>query len=139
MEMIKMSENSKLDSIREIFSKDVYATSTTGIYIEDAAQGYSLCTMPIRPEILNANGFVMGGALFTLADFAFAVASNFDKLNTVSITSQINYLTVAKGTKVTAKAECVRSGKSVCFYDITITDDTGRTVATVSVTGHISG
>lgn len=134
-----MSDDKKLDEIREIFAKDVYATDTTGIYIESASHGHSVCSMDIRPGLLNANGFVMGGALFTLADFAFAVASNYDKMCAVSVTSQISYLTVAKGKKVTAEAVCVREGRNVCFYDVIITDDLGREVAKVTITGHISG
>lgn len=133
-----MSDNDRLSEIREIFGRDIYATETTGIYIESASKGRSVCSLDIRPELLNANGFVMGGALFTLADFAFAVASNYESMNTVSVTSTISYLTVAKGGKVTAEAVCVREGRNVCFYDVMITDDTGRKVAKVSITGHIS-
>ena len=137
-----MSENltkeEKLEQLRVIFNGDVYATQTTGIYIEDAAHGYSRCSLDVGPHLLNANGFVMGGAIFTLADFAFAVASNYDEMNTVSVTSQISYLTVAKGTRITAEAECIREGRHMCYYTITITDDTGRKIAVVSTTGYIS-
>ena len=136
-ERYRMTDNERLDRIRETFSADVFATSTVGIYIEEARQGYSRCSLDIRPGLLNANGVVMGGALYTLADFAFAVASNCDSMNTVGVTSQISYLTVARGTKVTAEAVCAREGRSMCFYDITVTDDAGRTVAKASMTGFI--
>ena len=128
----------KLEHLRKIFSGDVYATATTGIVIDDAAKGYSRCSLEIGPHLLNANGFVMGGAIFTLADFAFAVASNFDGMTTVSVTSQISYLTVAKGTSLIAEAECIREGRNVCYYSVTINDDTGRKIAVVSITGFIS-
>ena len=65
-----------LDQIRACFSGDRYATETTGILIQDAQPGASVCTLPLRPELLNANHAPMGGAIFTLADFAFAVAVN---------------------------------------------------------------
>ena len=132
-----MNSDENLERIRKTFSADVYATSTTGIYIEDAYKGYSRCSLDIRPEVLNANNTVMGGALFTLADFAFAVASNCESMNTVGVTSQISFMTTAKGSKVTAEARCVREGRNMCFYEVTVSDDTGRTVAKASMTGFI--
>ena len=131
-----MTDKQTLDRIREIFSADRFATSTTGIYIEEASKGHSRCSLDVRPELLNANGVVMGGALFTLADFAFAVASNCESMNTVGVTSQISFMTTAKGSKVTAEARCAREGRNMCFYEVTVSDDTGRTVAKASMTGH---
>ena len=65
-----------LEEIRERFQKDIYATETTGVEIVEAKPGRALCKLTLRPEHMNANGVPMGGAIFTLADFACAVASN---------------------------------------------------------------
>ncbi len=127
-----------LDRLRELFDNDVYATQTTGAYIEEASKGHSVCSLEITPKLLNANGSVMGGALFTLADFAFAVASNYERMNTVSVSSQISYFTTARGNKLFAKADCLRSGKHICYYGVDIYDDTERKVAAVTITGYIT-
>ena len=76
--------------------------------IEQVDEGYAKCWLEIQPHHLNAAGTVMGGAIFTLADFAFAVASNWNKPLHVSTTSQITYLGVARGTRLIAEARKVK-------------------------------
>lgn len=58
-----------------------------------------------RPRHLNAAGTVQGGALFTLADFAFAVAANAGGVLTVSLQNSISFLRAAKPARLTARAE----------------------------------
>ena len=45
------------------------------VEIEEVDDGYAKCSLEIQPHHLNAANTVMGGAIFTLADFAFAVAT----------------------------------------------------------------
>jgi hypothetical protein len=79
----------------------------------------------------------MGGAIFTLADFAFAVASNFQRSVTVAQAAQITYLAAAKGTVLFAEAREVRSGHSTCFFQADITDEFGTKVAFFTGNGFI--
>ena len=65
-----------LEEIRARFSSDHYAIEVTGIAIQDAQAGYAVCVLPLREDLLNINHKPMGGAIFTLADFTFAVAAN---------------------------------------------------------------
>lgn len=124
-----------LEKAKEIFTNDRFATEAAGIEIEEAEKNHSRCSMQIKPVHLNAVGGVMGGALFTLADFAFAIASNLDSDPTVSLSSTIAFTGAAKGTKLTAEAKCLKDGRSTCLFSVTITDDTGAQVAYVTVTG----
>ena len=124
-----------LERARALFTDDRFATEVTGIVIEDAGKDYAKCTLELTPSHMNAAGVAMGGALFTLADFTFAVAANSVEMNTMSLTSSITYLSAAKGGKLTAEASCVRSGRNTCYYIITITDESGKAVASVSTTG----
>lgn len=68
-----------LDEIREFFAKDRFATEN-GAVIEAVGKNTATVGMKIEPRHRNAAGIVMGGAIFTLADFAFAVASNHEKI-----------------------------------------------------------
>lgn len=70
---------SKLDEARKLFSKDLYATKMSGIEIDEVGDNYAKCSMPLTENHRNAYGGIMGGSIYTLADFAFAVASNFDR------------------------------------------------------------
>ncbi len=128
-----------LEEVRNFFSEDKYATKLTGIVIEDAKENYSCCTLELTDDHKNLFGDVMGGALFTLADFAFAVASNKPERYTATLTSEIRYLAQTKGTKLKAECNVVKDGKRTCFADITIIDDLGVKVALVTVSGiHLS-
>lgn len=124
-----------IEEIREFFSHDAFATNAGG-YIEEVGDNYSVCSMPIDERHMNAVGNVMGGVYFTLADFAFAVATNHDNPCCVSLDSTINFMSIAKGDKIYAKAECIRDGRTTCVYIIKITDAAGKLVAQVTTTGH---
>jgi len=80
----------------------------------------------------------MGGAIYTLADFAFAVASNgFSQRAVVSVSCSISYLAAARGETLTAEARRVKEGRSTAFYTVDVADDTGAKVAVMTVTGFI--
>ena len=79
----------------------------------------------------------MGGAAFTLADFAFAVAANQNGREVVTQASQITFLTPAKGKRLTAVAHQVKDGRKTCFYEITVSDDLDTQVAFVTVNGFV--
>lgn len=128
-----------LEEAREFFGKDLYATQQTGIEILAAEPGYAKCAMKIEDRHKNAHGHVMGGVFFTMADYAFAIASNFKQPSTVTQTSQIVYLSSPKGSTLFAETEKIRAGKTTCFYKIMITDDTGADIAYVTTTGFVVG
>ena len=126
----------RLEWAREFFKGDKFATEAAEIRIEEAEGDYARCSMRILPKHLNAANTVMGGALFTLADFTFAVAANKPDEMVFSLCSDISFLSQAKGDTVFAAAKCVKNGKSACFYTVEITDSEDNLVANVTVTGH---
>ena len=130
-----MSEKTDLEEAREFFSGDFYATKATGIVIDEVGDHYARCSMEITRNHQNAYGGVMGGATFTLADYTFAVASNFRQPHTVSVTSQINFIGMAKGTKLISESHLIRDGRSTCLYSIEIKDDLENKVAFVTISG----
>ena len=126
---------SDLEKAREFFGQDFYATKATGIVIEEVGDHFARCSFDITRNHQNAYGGVMGGATFTLADYTFAVASNFNQPHTVSVTSQINYIGIAKGTKIIAESHLIKDGRTTCLYEINITDDLGNKVAFATISG----
>ncbi len=123
-----------IEEIREIFKNDRFAT-VNGAYIEEVGDGYSVCSIEINENHKNAVGGIMGGVMFMLADFAFAVAANHDVMNTVSISSNIAFVGVCKGTKLIAAAKCLKDGKSTCYYNISVCDELENLVCEVNITG----
>ncbi|MDR1628810.1 MAG: PaaI family thioesterase [Oscillospiraceae bacterium] len=128
---------SRTEWAREFFQKDRFASKTTGITIVEAKGDYAKCELKPNENHMNAVGAVMGGAIFTLADFAFAVATNTPERHVTSVTSEISYFARAKGDTLIAEANCHKMGKSVCFYTVEVKDNLGIHVANVSVTGFL--
>ena len=126
---------SDLEKAREFFNGDFYATKATGIIIEEVGDHFARCSFEITRNHQNAYGGVMGGAIFTLADYTFAVSSNFNQPQTVSITSQINFIGMAKGKKLVSESHLIKDGRTTCLYGIDITDDLGTKIAYVTISG----
>ena len=127
-----------LEEVKKIFEGDRFATEN-GAVIEEIGNHSAICSLVITDSHRNAMGAVMGGTYFMLADFAFAVAANWEKMGCVSLHSDITFLGAAKGNKLTAKAVCIKDGKSTSCYRVDVTDDLGNLTATVTVTGYHVG
>ena len=127
-----------IEEVRKIFEGDRFAMQN-GAVIEEIGDHSATCSLVITDLHRNAMGAVMGGTYFMLADFAFAVAANWEKLGCVSLHSDISFLTSAKGKKLIAKAVCIKDGKSTACYRVDVTDDLGNLTATVTVTGYHVG
>ncbi|MBE6872992.1 MAG: PaaI family thioesterase [Ruminococcus albus] len=123
-----------IDEIREFFSHDLYAFDT-GAYIEEVGDRYAKVSLVLTERHKNAVGGVMGGVYFTLADFAFAVASNWQKSGTVSLNSDISFIGVPKTEKIFAETELVKDGRSVCTYIVKVSDSEGAPLAAVKIVG----
>ena len=124
-----------VEEAREFFKGDRFA-ATNGIEIEDLYDGGCVCSVKIREDHCNALGSAMGGLVFTLADFAFAVASNNDHRPCVSLDSDIRFLSPSKGSILRAKASLVKSGKTTSVFNVVVTDETGRETALFTGTGY---
>ena len=126
-----------IDKIRERFSADRFAVQAAGAHIDLAEPGHAICSMELRPVHLNSNAAPMGGAIFTLADFAFAVASNAysDRL---TVTQQVSaeFLAASKGGSLIAEARCMRQGRSSCFYTVEVRDELGTRAAYLTINGR---
>ncbi|MCR4843153.1 MAG: PaaI family thioesterase [Eubacterium sp.] len=127
-----------LEEVREYFSEDKYATATTGIVIEEASEGYARVSLKLDERHKNAMGAVMGAVYFTMADFAFAVATNASEAeaSTVTLDSSVRFVSSPRTDTLFAEAKVVKDGKSVSFCEIKVTDESGRDVCLVSSTGY---
>jgi len=126
-----------LEEAREFFKMDRFAVHT-GIKIEAKEHNFARCSLEIEDKHLAAHDNVMGGVLFTLADFCFAVASNDTDCLTVTSNSNISYLAAPRGKSLVAECSCVKDGKRLCYFQTVVKDAEGREVALVTSTGmHI--
>ena len=126
---------SDLEKAREFFGGDLYTTDATGIVIEEVGDHFARCSLQIERKHQNAYGGVMGGVICTLADFTFAVCSNFNQPHTVSLNCNVNFLGMAKGKTLISSSRQIKDGRSTCTYEIDITDELGTQVAMTTFTG----
>ena len=119
----------------KLFEKDRFATCN-GAVIDEVDDHYAKCSLRIEDNHRNAMGAVMGGVYFTLADFAFAVAANWQQIGTVSLNSDIAYLGSARGDRLTAEAFCIKNGRTTSYYRIEVKDAEDRLVVVVNTTGY---
>lgn len=133
--MSEKFDEKELEEVRNFFAADRYAMDTTGITIDEAGEGYSRVSVKINGSHLSATGHVMGGVMFVLADFAFAVATNTRGRMCVNTSSSIQYLYSPADGTLTATARLKKSGKRIAFYEVDVTDDKGHDVARIQITG----
>ena len=130
-----MESKKTIEEVRKIFEGDRFATEN-GAVIEEIGDHSAICSLVITDSHRNAMGAVMGGTYFMLADFAFAVAANWEKMGCVSLRSDISFLGAAKGEKLIAKAVCIKDGKTTACYRVDVMDELGNLTATVTATGY---
>jgi acyl-CoA thioesterase len=117
-----------MENLINFFKKDKFAMHS-GIELLEAAPGYAKARMEIEEKHLNALRAVQGGALFTLADLAFAAASNAYGIAAVGINSNISFVKAAtKGTLI-AEAKETSINPKIATYTVNITDEEGDLVA----------
>ena len=78
---------------------------------------------------------MMGGAIFTLADFAFAALTKVRERITVAQQVSINYLSPVKGSRLVATARYKKDGRNSCVVNVDVADDLGREIAQFVGTG----
>ena len=118
----------ELKELQELYKNDRFATNA-GCRIVEADISKVVCELPISEGLLNAHGAVMGGAIFTLADFAFAVASNLSGVPSVAIESNIRFYSATKGTKLIATCTTDRDGRNLGHYTVEVKDDLDKKIA----------
>jgi acyl-CoA thioesterase len=117
-----------MHKIEAFFQKDKYA-ELTGIKLIEVSEGRAKAMLEITENHLNSAGTVHGGVIFTLADFAFAVASNSYGTLAVAINAQISFFkAVAAGVLYAEATERARHPK-LASYAIDVTNENGDLIA----------
>ena len=129
-----MGQFETLEEARQYFAGDRFATEN-GMTLEAVDGEHAVTALTLAPRHRNALGGVMGGAIFTLADFAFAALTNDRTHQTVAQQVSINFLAPVKGDRLVATARYCKDGRASCVVNITVADTTGRPVAQFIGTG----
>ena len=129
-----LSDDPTLEEIEAVFANDRFATEAAGCRVVSGERGRAVCSMELADVHRNATGNVMGGAIFTLADFALAICCNIGEEPTVSVDSSISFFRSTQGAALTATAVCDKPGRHLGFYTVTVEDDLGKQIAKMTAT-----
>lgn len=101
----------------------------SGIELLEISEGCAKAVMKIGKHHLNAVGSVHGGAIFTLADFVFAVASNSHGTVSVAINASISFLKAAGKGSLFAEAKEIARNPKLASYTVNVTDEQENLIA----------
>ncbi len=117
-----------MDKIREFFKKDRFAAHND-ITLLEIQPGYAKAELIISDKHLNGVDITHGGAIFTLADLAFAVASNSHGSIAVGVSATISYLKSTNKGTLTAEAREMALNPKLATYNVEVRDDSNDMVA----------
>ena len=117
-----------MKTLDEFFKNDQFVNHC-GIELVSHQRGRAVTRLAVQPLHLNALGIVQGGAIFTLADYAFGVASNGYGTAAVGINVSITYIKATTSGTLTAVAHEVALNPKLSSYTVNVTDGTGALVA----------
>jgi acyl-CoA thioesterase len=117
-----------MESVQRFFKNDKFA-ERANIELVSVSPGQARAKMTLHPHHLNGYGTVQGGAIFTLADFAFAAASNSHGTVAVAINVSITFMKAGQTGTLWAEAREVSRNFKLGSYTVEVKDDTGEMVA----------
>ncbi len=100
-----------------------------GIRIVEARPGYAKTAMDLTEDHRNGAGVAHGGAIFSLADLAFAVASNSHGKLSLAVAASISYVKAGLGSTLYAEAVEISLGNKMATYTVTISNDMDEVIA----------
>ncbi len=113
---------------KEFFENDTFARDA-GIVLISTSLGKARLKMDISDKHLNSHRTVHGGAIFTLADTAFAVASNSHGVPAAAINAHISYMKSVSSGTLFADAEEFSLNPKLATYTVRVTDDNSDNIA----------
>jgi acyl-CoA thioesterase len=125
-------ENDTADNISTLKAKEAAEpiAKFLDMKLVELSPGYSKISMKLKPEYRNFNDLIFGGIVMSVADQAFAYATN--SLRTPSIATQFNIHLIAGagvGDELIAECRVVKSGRRIGVSEMTVTDRDGKLIA----------
>ena len=123
-----------MKKLKKLFEKKDRFAKLLGFEIVEIKEGYAKVEANIQDTHLNAADVLHGGYLFSLADYAFAIASNSKNNLSLAINANITFhKSISKG-KIEATAKEIKDGKNIASYEIIIQDENANLLATFTGT-----
>ena len=122
----------------EFFNRDRFANEN-GMRVVEIRPGYARAEMTVEARHLNAVGILQGGALFTLADLAFAAASDSHGVLAVACQADVTFFKAVESGRLAATAEEISRSRKLSTCLIRVTDEAGELVGLFKGVAYIKG
>jgi acyl-CoA thioesterase len=117
-----------MNTVKRFVEADQFAKHL-GIEMLDFSTGRAKARMTVQSHHLNSAGTVHGGAIFSLADAVFSVASNSHGTLAMAINVSISFFKAAKSGTLYAEGREVSINPKLATYLIDVKDEAGNSVA----------
>lgn len=116
--------------ITERITNDPYA-KFLGMTVDEIAEGYAKVSMDVTDNMMNIHGTANGGVIFSLADAAFAIASNTYEQQAVGINVNMNFIAAGfLNNRLIAVAKEVSKNSKIGFYNMEVRNEQDQLIAT---------
>ncbi|HCF96988.1 MAG: PaaI family thioesterase [Verrucomicrobiota bacterium] len=121
---------------KAVFNQHDLFARRNGMAITECGPGWAKAEMTVQPHHLNGAGTLHGGAMYTLADFAFACACNTHGDLAVAIACTMNYHRAVQQGVVRVQIREVARTKRIGTYAAELTDENDTLVASFTGTAY---
>jgi acyl-CoA thioesterase len=118
-----------METPKQFFNERDQFARSNGIKLISVSAGRAEATMTLEPRHWNGVNLAHGGAIFTLADFAFAAAANSHGTIAVAINVSITFLKATSTGSLRAEAREVALNPKLGSYTVEVKDEQGDLVA----------
>lgn len=130
----------------ELFNKMIHHFNTedrfcksNGIKVVEIRPGYGRTQLTVCEQHLNGLDIVQGGAVYTLADLAFAAASNSHGIASVGMHTDTSFIHPGKSGVLTAEAREISRTRKTGHYEVEVKDEEGKLIAKFTGIGYFLG
>ncbi len=125
-----------MENIKKFFTEHDQFAKHNGIELLKVELGRAWAKLEVQPWHLNGAKTVHGGAIFTLADFVFAVACNSQGTLAMGINTSTSFINPATGGTLFAAAEEISVNNKLGNYQVRVTDQDDRLIALFQGTAY---
>lgn len=123
------------EQVREYINQNDTFCKANNMTLEMVKLGYAEAVMKVTEHSYNAVHTVQGGAIFTLADLAFAGAANSYGDKCIAMTANASFVRPGTGNTLRAVAREVSKGRRSCLIDVEVRNEENKLVAKIQITG----
>jgi len=107
--------------VHDLMMSNDHFSNWMGIQISELSLGYCILKATIKSDMINGFGFCHGGITYSIADSAFAFASNSHGIKSVSIETSISHIKSVKlGDEITAIAKEISLSAKLGYYEVSL-------------------